>query len=67
MTDVFHDVKVGHAHFSFSLYFYFLLIGWATIVLHAAKFHQPTYDLTQNKPTPLWFLVSFHHNIYLSF
>jgi hypothetical protein len=53
MTDVFMTLKFGHAHFSYSLYFiFYLLIGWATIVLHARQnFDQPTYDLTQNEPT----------------
>src|SRR5437762_2323205 len=53
MTDVFMTLKFGHAHFSYSLYFtLYLLIGWATIVLHARQnFDQPTYDLTQNEPT----------------
>jgi hypothetical protein len=53
MTDVFMTLKFGHVHFSYSLYFIlYLLIGWATIVLHARQnFDQPTYDLTQNEPT----------------
>src|SRR6266481_8371920 len=53
MTDVFMTLKFGHVHFSYSLYFIlYLLIGWATIVLHARQnFDQPTYDLTQNEPS----------------
>src|SRR5437660_6105449 len=55
MTDVSMSMTLqfGNLHFSYSLYFIlYLLIGWATIVLHARQnFDQTTYDLTQNEPT----------------